>query len=90
MSLRDTPSVDGTLEERHRDALEALEEARERWRLILDTANDAYIAIDPDSRILDWNRQAEELFGWSTTEAVGQRLTELIIPERLDRRRVER
>lgn len=86
-------SVPGNLEERHREALEALEEARERWRLILETANDAYIAIDPHSRVLDWNRRAEELFGWSADEAVGRPLTELIIPERFHdehRRGIER
>lgn len=86
-------SVPGSLEERHHEALEALEEARERWRLILETANDAYIAIDADSRVLDWNRRAEELFGWSADEAVGRLLTELIIPERFHdehRRGIER
>lgn len=72
-----------SLRERHRRALEALEEAQERWRLILETANDAYIAIDVDSRILDWNRQAEVLLGWSAEEVVGRSLIETVIPDRL-------
>jgi PAS domain-containing protein len=30
---------------------------------ILDSALDAVIEIDPEGRVLRWNRQAEELFG---------------------------
>lgn len=39
-----------TLEERRRETLEALEQARERWRLILETANGGttwYEDLDP-------------------------------------------
>lgn len=54
----------------------------EALRSVLDSANDAYIAIDPDSRIVDWNPQAERTFGWPRREAVGRTLTELIMPPR--------
>lgn len=82
MSSVDTGGSREDLEERHRRALEELEEARERWRLILETANDAYIAIDAESRILDWNARAEELLGWPADEAIGRRLSDTVIPER--------
>jgi|SRR5688572_4496188 len=49
-------------------------------RLLIDTANDAVVTIDDASVILDWNRTAERMFGWSRAEAVGQVLTELIVP----------
>lgn len=42
---------------------------------------DAIIAIDDDSTIIEFNRSAEEMFGWTRADAVGQRLHELIIPE---------
>ena len=53
----------------------------EQWaREILETANDAFVAIDVAGRIIDWNRQAERHFGWTHDEAMGELLTELIIP----------
>ena len=42
---------------------------------------DAIIAIDDDSTIIEFNRSAEEMFGWTRAEAVGQRLEQLIIPD---------
>ena len=42
---------------------------------------DAIIAIDDDSTIIEFNRSAEEMFGWTRTDAVGQPLYQLIIPE---------
>jgi PAS domain S-box-containing protein len=32
--------------------------------------------------VMQWSTQAEQLFGWTGTEAMGRRLSELIIPER--------
>ncbi len=55
-------------------------EAEERTRLILDTAYDAFISIDAAGRIVDWNRQAEETFGWPREEVVGRSLADTIIP----------
>ena len=45
--------------------------ARSSTRAVIETANDAFIAIDADSRITDWNRQAEQTFGWTRDEALG-------------------
>lgn len=42
---------------------------------------DAIIAIDDDSIIIEFNRSAEEMFGWTRADAVGQRLEQLIIPD---------
>ena len=47
---------------------------------VIDTANDAFIAIDAAGVITDWNPQAETTFGWSREEAIGRTLAELIIP----------
>ncbi|HEV2060064.1 MAG TPA: PAS domain S-box protein [Solirubrobacteraceae bacterium] len=57
--------------------------AREReTRHILETAQDAFIAIDARGVISDWNQQAVATFGWSREEAVGRMLSHTIIPER--------
>ena len=36
----------------------------------------------PTGRVLEWNRRATELFGYSREEALGSELAELIVPER--------
>ncbi len=59
---------------------DALRESEERTRLIVEMAHDAFVAIDAQSTIVDWNSQAECTFGWSRAEAVGRPLAELIIP----------
>jgi PAS domain S-box-containing protein len=48
---------------------------------ILETALDAVVIIDPDGLVLGWNRVAQDIFGWSSEEAIGRALVELIIPE---------
>ena len=61
-------------------AEEALRASEARTRLIVDTAHDAFIAMDIEGRITDWNAQAEATFGWSRSEAVGRFLADTIIP----------
>jgi PAS domain S-box-containing protein len=51
-----------------------------RLRAILDSALDAVVGIDASGKITEWNPQAERIFGWKKTEALGQPLQELIIP----------
>jgi PAS domain S-box-containing protein len=62
-------------------AQEALREAEERTRKIVDTAHDAFVAMDSEGRITDWNRQAELTFGWPRAEVLGRLLEEMIVPE---------
>ena len=65
---------------RQKQAELALRESEEQTRLIIESASQAYIAIDAAGRIIDWNAQAEETFGWSRVEAIGQPLEDRIIP----------
>ena len=58
----------------------ALRESEEQTRLIIETASQAYVAIDAGGVIIDWNAQAEETFGWSRKEALGQPLEDRMIP----------
>jgi len=46
--------------------------SEERMRAVLTHAPDAYIAVDEQGLVSDWNRQAEETFGWTREEAVGR------------------
>jgi PAS domain S-box-containing protein len=68
--------------ERERVQNEAIRTAAERFRLILDTAHDAFVAIDPENRVVEWNPQATKMFGWTRDEVLGKPLVELIVPLR--------
>ncbi|HZP42685.1 MAG TPA: PAS domain S-box protein [Candidatus Binatia bacterium] len=65
-----------------KEAEEALRESEERARLIVETAYDALVTMDADGIVRGWNRQAERTFGWTREEAIGRRLSTLIVPER--------
>ncbi len=58
----------GRVVERKRSE-DALRHGEERTRSILDTASDAFIGMDSDGAITDWNRSAETIFGWPGAEA---------------------
>jgi PAS domain S-box-containing protein len=62
-------------------AQETLRESEQLARGIIDTALDAFVQMDDDGTISDWNSQAEKIFGWSRSEALGRNLGELIIPD---------
>lgn len=51
-----------------------------RNRIILANSNDAFIGMDSDGRVTDWNARAESLFQWTPQQAVGQLLAHLIVP----------
>jgi PAS domain S-box-containing protein len=62
-------------------AQEALLDSERMARGIVETALDAFVQMDDAGTVIDWNSQAEKIFGWSHAEAVGRVLAELIIPE---------
>lgn len=74
------------------DSLRRLEQEREvrrrlavserQTRQILETAYDAFVAVDSAGLITDWNPQAQVTFGWSAQEALGREVAETIIPQR--------
>lgn len=47
---------------------------------ILDSSIDAIITINEESKVIEWNKAAELMFGYGKKEAVGQDVTKLIIP----------
>jgi diguanylate cyclase (GGDEF)-like protein/PAS domain S-box-containing protein len=58
---------------------QTLRASEERNRLILETATDAFIGLDEKGRILEWNRQAVDTFGWSREGAVGRSLLDTVV-----------
>ncbi|MDO8292402.1 MAG: PAS domain S-box protein [Gallionella sp.] len=57
-----------------------LKETADRNQAIMETANDAIICMKPDGTIHLWNHKAEEMFGYTALEAVGQKMHQLITP----------
>jgi PAS domain S-box-containing protein len=58
------------------------QESERTARGIIDTALDAFVQMDETGKIIDWNPQAANVFGWSRSEALGRVLGDLIVPER--------
>ena len=48
----------------------------------LDHGERPAFVMDGAGMVIRWSTQAEKLFGWTEAEAIGRRLSELIIPER--------
>ncbi len=63
-----------------KQAEDTLRESEERIRSVIDTVHEAFIAMDTEGRITDWNHQAESTFGWPRSEAIGRPLAQTIIP----------
>ena len=54
--------------------------SEESKRLILNSALDAIVIVDTASKIIFWNPQAENIFGWTAEEVTGKSLMQTIIP----------
>src|SRR5204862_6327340 len=61
-------------------AQEALLDSERMARSIIDTTLDAIIQVNESGEVLEWNPQAESMFGWSREEALGKPITELYLP----------
>jgi two-component system sensor histidine kinase/response regulator len=59
-----------------------LESRDKKSRQVLETSFDAFVGMDVDGRIVDWNAQAENVFGWNLAEMSGKVLAEALIPPR--------
>jgi PAS domain S-box-containing protein len=58
----------------------ALIKNQEFTRAIIESANEAFLAIDGAGMITDWNAQAERMFGWPRMDVLGQSLVTVLIP----------
>jgi len=53
-----------------------------RARMIIDQALDAFISLDDNGRVIDWNDRAELLFGWNRHDVLEKEFVSLFIPEK--------
>jgi diguanylate cyclase (GGDEF)-like protein/PAS domain S-box-containing protein len=69
-----------------RDAQEALRSSEQLLRSVLETARDAFVAVDDAGSVLEWNRRAESMFGRRREDVLGHQLIDLIVPTLLRER----
>lgn len=80
-AMDDLAEANLRLEERVATRTDELRQSEARARTFLDTAMDAVVVIDGDSRIVEFNRAAEHMFGFSAAEVVGDSLARLMPAE---------
>ena len=59
----------------------ARRESEARQTAIVENSLDAIVTIDADGKIIEWNRAAEQIFGYTRRQVADQDLASLIIPE---------
>ncbi len=59
---------------------DALRASEARIRLVLETADEAFIEMNHEGRITEWNPKAEAIFGWQRTEVIGKTVVETVVP----------
>jgi two-component system CheB/CheR fusion protein len=65
-----------------RQAEEQARASEARMRMVAESASDyAIITQDVDGRVTSWNKGAEQLFGYTEPEMLGQPLERLFVPE---------
>lgn len=69
------------LEELVRERTAELREADAELEGILDHSADAIVGLGLDNRVRVWNQGAEHLFGYAPSEATGQDVDELLVPD---------
>nr|MDQ3061097.1 ATP-binding protein [Pseudomonadota bacterium] len=77
-------TLESRVEQRTAELIQALESVRankDRIATILETVQSAFIGVNFEGLITDWNPEAQKMFGWSREEILGQPLTTLV-PER--------
>lgn len=66
---------------RQREAVEAtLRRSESRIGALIEACFSAFVSVDANGAIVDWNDSAEHTFGWTRAEVAGRRLAEVIFP----------
>jgi diguanylate cyclase (GGDEF)-like protein/PAS domain S-box-containing protein len=77
--LRSTANLLGEALERYRTE-QALRKSESRLSQLIDSTLDAVVTVDRDGRVIEWNPQAEAIFGLKGTEVLGRPLPPDVMP----------
>jgi two-component system, LuxR family, sensor kinase FixL len=55
-------------------------ETHARYQLLIDTAGSAIVVLSPEYRILEFNREAEAIYGWRRADVLGRDYLQLFLP----------
>ena len=64
------------------ETLHHLQARESRLQGLLGSAPDSILGMDTEGFVTDWNPGAERVLGWTRDEAMGKRMSELVIPQR--------
>ncbi|SNY96926.1 diguanylate cyclase domain-containing protein [Halomonas sp. hl-4] len=70
-----------SLEALHLDLENQIERRTRELNLVIESAYDAYVSIDDNDIVLDWNSAAATMFGWSRKEALARPIQQLVFPD---------
>ncbi|GIF22169.1 PAS domain S-box-containing protein [Actinoplanes tereljensis] len=62
------------------EAEQRLRFEREQFQMIMTAASDPFISMDYRGLITEWNRQSEQVFGWSREQVLGRHVVDTILP----------
>ncbi len=79
-SLKSQKELETEIENRQKD----LQQQQRLLASIVNSSDEAIISVNIDSIITSWNHSSETLFGYSAKEALGNEISMLIAPGRLD------
>ena len=66
---------------RLKEAESAAHDLADRYRMLYEAAPVALVMWNPRGHVIEWNRQAEKLFGWHAAQVFGKRIAEDLVAE---------
>ena len=61
-----------------KSALMLIQDSEEKYRSVIQSASDAIVTTDINGLIIDWNRAADNIFGYAAGEIIGEKLDKII------------
>ena len=60
-------------------------ESEKKFQAITNSVKDAIILVDEKAKVTYWNPSAEKMFGFSSEEAIGKNIHDLVVPRFVQR-----